>query len=87
MVVTPLLIIFQLYPGRQLMVVTLLLIIFQLYPDGQFYWWRTRGLNLTTLVVIGTQRQHPLHMAGVSRKSMFRHTSTLSTIYIKGNYD
>jgi hypothetical protein len=36
MVVTPLLIIFQLYPGSQFMVVTLLSIIFQLYPDGQF---------------------------------------------------
>jgi hypothetical protein len=36
MVVTPLLIIFQLYPGRQFMVVTPLLIIFQLYPGGQF---------------------------------------------------
>jgi hypothetical protein len=36
MVVTPLLIIFQLYPGGQFMVVTPLLIIFQLYPDRQF---------------------------------------------------
>jgi hypothetical protein len=36
MVVTPLLIIFQLYPDGQFMVVTPLLIIFQLYPDRQF---------------------------------------------------
>ena len=37
MVVTPLLIIFQLYPGRQFMVVTPLLIIFQLYPGPSVY--------------------------------------------------
>jgi hypothetical protein len=45
MVVTPLLIIFQLYPGGQFMVVTPLLKIIQLYPDGQF-------MVVTTLLII-----------------------------------